>query len=93
MNKIELEIPESVYLKLGDVIDRTVQQAIHKHFESKAAQPVLYSRAETAAMLKVSLPTLHNYEMNGSLIPQRTGRKVVYTKKAIDDFLNRGSDL
>lgn len=41
----------------------------------------LITREEKAAQLKVSLPTLRNWELNGIMTPIRKGRRVYFSKQ------------
>jgi 2-phosphoglycerate kinase len=88
-NKFFLELPDEVYQRLEAVIQKTVAEALQKHVDAIHAVPNLLSREETAKLLRVSLPTLHTYEASGRLIPQRAGRKLLYDRKAINEFLKR----
>lgn len=87
-NKIVIELPDSVYTKLVEVIEKTIEETLQKHIDAIRSEPERKSRSETASYLKISLPTLRKLEACGKLIPERSGRKLLYSKRAIEDFLN-----
>lgn len=89
LNKLVIELPDSVYVRLQETIERTVQETLQKHIEAIRSEPERKTREETARYLKISLPTLRKLEERGELIPERSGRKLLYSKRAIEDFLSR----
>jgi hypothetical protein len=40
-----------------------------------------------AAALRITLPTLRAYEIQGRLIPKRAGTRVLYTKEILEAFI------
>lgn len=87
-NTIKISLPDDVYNQLADTITRTVEKCLNERMSKINAAPVLRSRDETKAILQVTLPTLRNYEIQGKLMPKRSGRRVLYDQRDIDAFLN-----
>lgn len=90
MNEFTVKIPDTEITRLVEATVRAVEQTLQVNLDKIQSEPKLLSRKETAAMLKISLPTLRKYELNGTLIPQRGGWKLLYPKKTVEDYLNRG---
>ena len=73
---------------LRGLISRAVTEALEAR-QQAAPQPAkepeegLLSRKETAALLRVSLLTLHNWEAKGILRPRRISRRVLYLKSDV----------
>lgn len=53
----------------------------------KQAIDCLLTRDEVAALLKVNLCTLHEWDKRNTLCPTRIGRKVFYKVEDIEKFL------
>lgn len=85
--KIFLDLPESLFKRLEDHINRVVEDCLRKHIEAIKAEPELMTRAQVAKRLRITLPTLRRLETNGELIPERVGRKVFYDKRRVELFL------
>ena len=47
----------------------------------------MYTRKEAAEALRITLPTLRQYEIQERLIPKRAGKRVLYSKQSIDQFI------
>src|SRR5688572_22582188 len=78
---------------LQQAINDAVRDAVRDAFAAeKAAAPAppadLLSRAETRRLLHVSNTTLHAWEKNGTLIPSRAGRRVLFRRTDIDRLLS-----
>lgn len=87
-NTIKISLPDDVYNRIKEVINSTIETCLTERMNKINAAPVLRSREETKSLLKVTLPTLRNYEIQGTLIPKRAGRRVLYDQRDIDAFLN-----
>lgn len=85
---IKLDLPNEVFIKLESVIVETVTKTIREQVSTITATPKLYTRKEAAEALRVTLPTLRQYEIQGRLIPKRAGKRVLYSKHSIDEFLS-----
>ena len=48
----------------------------------------MYTRQEAARTLRITLPTLRQYEIQGRLIPKRAGKRVLYSKQSIEHFIS-----
>lgn len=57
--------------------------------ETKVIQNDLYTREQVAALLHLSYVTLRKLEIEGTLIPVRAGRRVLYRSVDIERFLDR----
>lgn len=54
------------------------------------AKPRYYSRQEVAALLHVSLPTIHSMVHAGVLHPEKVGGRVLFAAQDVDDAIHRG---
>ena len=70
---------------LNPVIDVIVEMVTDKLLEAiKPKEPKFYSRAETAALLHVTLPTLARLTKEGLITAKKAGGRVLYEAEAID---------
>ena len=70
---------------LNPVIDVIVERVTDKLLEAiKPKEPKFYSRAETAALLHVTLPTLARLTKEGLITAKKAGGRVLYEAEAID---------
>ncbi|QHT67399.1 helix-turn-helix domain-containing protein [Rhodocytophaga rosea] len=46
------------------------------------------TRKETAALLQISLVTLHNWNKTEKLVPEKIGRRSLYARKTIEQVLS-----
>lgn len=84
---IKIELPKEIFTKLESVIVETVTKTIRQQANIITAEPKMYTRKETAEALRITLPTLRQYELQGRLIPKRAGKRVLYSKQSIDQFI------
>jgi hypothetical protein len=84
---LKIDLPPDLIKKLENVIIETVTKTLQEHVASIKAEPKMYTRKEAASALRVTLPTLRVYEVQGKLIPKRAGKRVLYTKKDIEAFI------
>ncbi len=84
---IQVELPQVVIDKLQSVIIETVKNTLKQHMDDIKAEPKMFTRKETAKSLRITLPTLRAYEIQGRLVPKRAGKRVLYHKADIDSFL------
>ncbi len=85
---IKIELPQEVLNKLESVIIETVTRTIKQEVDNIKAEPKMYTRKEAASTLRITLPTLRLYEIQGRLIPKRAGKRVLYSKQAIELFIS-----
>jgi hypothetical protein len=85
---IKIELPQEVLNKLESVIIETVTRTIKQEVDNIKAEPKMYTRKEAASALRITLPTLRLYEIQGRLIPKRAGKRVLYSKQAIELFIS-----
>jgi hypothetical protein len=85
---IKIELPQEVLNKLESVIIETVTRTIKQQADNIKAEPKMYTRKEAASTLRITLPTLRLYEIQGRLIPKRAGKRVLYSKQAIEHFIS-----
>ncbi|WP_276374223.1 helix-turn-helix domain-containing protein [Chryseolinea sp. H1M3-3] len=84
---LRIELPQEVINKLELVIIETVTKTIKAHVDNIREEPKIYTRKEAAQALRITLPTLRQYEIQGRLIPKRSGRRVLYPKHIIEHFI------
>lgn len=85
--KILLDIPDEVFTRLEETIQRTVEESLCRHADKLMAEPMLLTRQDVTRQLKITLPTLRKLELDGKLIPQRAGRRVLFRQETVDTFL------
>jgi excisionase family DNA binding protein len=73
---------------LNDLLDR-IEQIIDKRLSSLSPQQKEKSeyltRKETAGILKITLPTLHDWTKEGWLQSYKIGNRVLYKKQEIEE--------
>lgn len=70
---------------LNPVINIIVKRVTDKLLEAiKPREPRYYSRAETAQLLHVTLPTLARLTKEGMITAKKAGGRVLYEAEAID---------
>ncbi len=84
---LRIELPQEVINKLESIIVATVTKTLQEHVGSIKAEPKMYTRIEASKLLRVALPTLRVYEIQGRLMPKRAGKRVLYSKEAIEQFI------
>jgi hypothetical protein len=84
---IKIDLPQDVISKLENVIIDTVTRTIQQHVADIKAEPKMFTRKEAAAALRITLPTLRVYEVQGKLLPKRAGKRVLYRKQDIEAFI------
>lgn len=72
--------------------DKAFDEAIARAFKEylnppKASDPDMLSRKQTAKLLCISLPTLHDWTKEGLIRAYRIGNRVLYKKVDIDQAL------
>ncbi len=76
---------------LKEVMESLIRQAVRDEMQSRSSSedmsPVM-SRDEVAKMLDISLPTLNQWEKDGTIPkPKRLGKRVYFIRKDFIDFL------
>jgi hypothetical protein len=84
---LKIDLPLDIIQKLETVIIETVTRTLQQHVSNIKAEPKMYTRKEAATALRITLPTLRLYEIQGRLIPKRAGKRVLYTKHDIEAFI------
>ncbi len=84
---LKIDLPQDIIAKLESVIIETVSKTLQQHIANIKAEPKMYTRKEAASALRITLPTLRVYELQGRLIPKRAGKRVLYTKETIETFI------
>ena len=86
---IFISVPEQeLRLLFGDVMDEKLKSFIQ---HDKTKSPSFVTRKETARLLRISLPTLHEYTKNGILVGYRIGGRILYKLSEIEDVLEENS--
>jgi len=73
---------------LGQLISQSVQIELRQLAPSPDQNQIL-TRQETAKLLAISLPTLHDYTKRGLIKSHRLGTKVRYKREDIDAALKQ----
>ena len=75
---------------LRTIVRETIREEIKELmiFVHKEMDETLLTRKETAELLKITLPTLHNYQKEDRLKSYRIGRRVFFKKREILDAVN-----
>jgi len=84
---LKIDLPLDIIQKLENVIIETVTRTLRQHVSNIKAEPKMYTRKEAANVLRITLPTLRVYEIQGRLIPKRAGKRVLYAKDDIEAFI------
>jgi len=85
-------------INVDDLVEK-ITQVIETKFDllskTKFVKPDLkyVSRFEVARMLKISLPTLHDWTNLGRLKAYKIGRRVLYKADEIDEAITKISNL
>lgn len=93
MGQILIQISEAELKALmKETFSEVVSNELKNHFNVSAPEYVgstqeLLTRREVAALLQVSLPTLHAYTKQGLIKAIRFGRQVRYRKSDIDSAM------
>jgi hypothetical protein len=103
LNTATLQLVQLSIEELSTIISDQVSAELQKllpqlrrTIESTINQDKFYSRKEAAEKLCVSLTTLHNWKVQGILVPMQSGRKCLYTAEQLETFLSQryvGNDL
>lgn len=84
---IKIDLPPEVISRLENEITETITRTIEQQVANIKAEPKMFTRREAASALRITLPTLRVYELQGRLIPKRAGKRVLYSKEAIENFI------
>ncbi|WP_295674416.1 helix-turn-helix domain-containing protein [uncultured Mucilaginibacter sp.] len=74
---------------LADCISESVRAEMYKIISTQKPEKTIFTRQETAKLLDISLPTLHQYTMTGVIKAFRLGYKVRYKLEDINNSLTR----
>lgn len=72
-------------LRIEEIIEAKISRLPQK-LENKAEY---ITRKEVATLLKISLPTLHDWTKHGWLQSYKIGNRVLYKKKEIEDSVHQ----
>lgn len=71
-----------------EAFDKAIIRAFKEYLNPpKASDPDMFSRKQTAKMLCISLPTLHDWTKEGLIRAYRIGNRVLYKKEDINNAL------
>lgn len=87
-NNISITISLNDLKEFVDVIVNKVTENVLSATVKR--EPRFYSRAETAALLHITLPTLARITKDGFIASKRVGSRVLYEANAIDEAVNKG---
>lgn len=77
--------------EIGKLIDRKIGKPDQKSSDSPANQFI--TREEVAGLLKISLPTLHNWTKLGRLQSYKIGTRVLYKVAEVENSLHKVGTL
>lgn len=88
MNRIEIiQIDQEEFKQLiREQLFEVIPEIIKEHWKSEKSD-LLLTRQETAKLLSISLPTLHQYTKEGKVRGYRIARRVLYKKNEVIDTL------
>jgi len=86
MNTIQIQNLSKEEFK--ELIQETVKEEIKNHQPKSPSKDDYLSRKETAQMLGISLPTLHQWTMEGRIKAYRIGKLVRYKRNDVHSALN-----
>lgn len=84
---LKIDLPDDVLRRLENIIVETVTKTLQQHIDNIKTEPKMFTRKEAASALRVTLQTLRIYELQGRLIPKRAGKRVLYTKQSMEEFI------
>lgn len=74
-------------------IKKVVEEVLEKKLQSFIPQEkeklTLLSRKDTAKLLCISLPTLHDWTKNGTIKAHRIGNRILYKLDEVNEALNQ----
>lgn len=73
---------------LQNLIRSTVREEIQIALEKKPDENKYLTRKEAATLLKISVPTLHQYTKIGIIKGSRIGTRVLYKLKDLESSMN-----
>jgi len=80
MQTLQITLPENVINDLESIKQELVN--LKTNFTPREPEDFL-SRKETAELLKISLPTLHQWSNDGILRPMKMGNRTYFSRKEI----------
>lgn len=81
MQTLQITLPENVINDLESIKQELVN--LKTNFTPREPEDFL-SRKETAELLKISLPTLHQWSNDGILRPMKMGNRTYFSRKEIN---------
>lgn len=78
---------EQLLEKISKLLDTKLSKAEAKQKD----QPILLSRAEVANLLKITLPTLHEWTKLGLLQSYKIGNRVLYNSEEIENAVKKSA--
>lgn len=82
MERNDITVTDLIEERLRKIVREEVTRAL---VNRPARKP--YTRAETAAKMRVTTSTLHNWSVSGKLVPIKMGRRVLYDADEVDSLL------
>lgn len=81
--------------ELSELVESAVERAIQKRLPEQP-QPIpapapcddYLSRDEVCRLLRISVSTVYERERDGSLVPRRVGRRVLYRRSDVERMLD-----
>jgi len=74
--------------ELQNIIRSTIREEIQLALDKKPDENKYLTKKEAAALLKISIPTLHQYTKLGIIKGSRIGTRVLYNLKDLESSMN-----
>lgn len=73
---------------IKEVIEEVLERKLQYYIPQEKEKLTLLTRKDTAKLLRISLPTLHDWTKNGEIKAYRIGNRVLYKLDEINEALN-----
>ncbi len=86
LNLQEPELKRLIQQAVSETLETMVKSNLPKHNNEEKS---IYTRAEAAKFLKISLPTLDSYAKKGKIAVHRIGKKIRYKADDLNNALSK----
>ncbi len=71
------------------VVEEVLERKLKSFIPQEKEKLTLLSRKDTAKLLCISLPTLHDWTKNGTIKAHRIGNRILYKLDEVNEALNQ----
>ena len=71
------------------VVEEVLERKLKSFIPQEKEKLTLLSRKDTAKLLCISLPTLHDWTKNGTIKAHRIGNRILYKLEEVNDALSQ----